>query len=68
MCLFQFDKAGRKEYGYHIYLPKPKYQRRRDERMYLNIVIVVFCVAVIAMGIFAVVQMVRNSKKGTPRK
>ena len=31
--------------------------------MYLNIIIVVFCLAVIAMGIFGLVQMIRNSKK-----
>jgi len=31
--------------------------------MYLNIIIVVFCVAVIAMGIVAVIQMVRGNKK-----
>ena len=36
--------------------------------MYLNILIVVFCVAVVAMGIVAVVQMVRNDKKGRPKK
>lgn len=36
--------------------------------MYLNILILVFCVAVIAMAIFAVLQMVRNSKKGGSKK
>lgn len=36
--------------------------------MYLNILILVFCVAVIAMGVFAVLQMVRSSKKGGPKK
>jgi len=36
--------------------------------MYLNILIVVFCVAFIAVGIFAVCQMVRNSKKRGSKK
>ena len=36
--------------------------------MYLNIIIVVFCVAVIAMGIYGLFQMVRNSKKDEPKK
>jgi hypothetical protein len=36
--------------------------------MYLNIVILVFCIAVIAVGIYAVLQMVRNSKKDEPKK
>ena len=36
--------------------------------MYLKIMIVVFCVAVIAMGIFGLFQMIRNSKKDGPKK
>jgi hypothetical protein len=36
--------------------------------MYPNILIVVFCVGFIAVGIFAVCQMVRNSKKRDSKK
>lgn len=36
--------------------------------MYVNILIVIFCVAFIAVGIFAVTQMVRNSKKNGSKK
>jgi NADH:ubiquinone oxidoreductase subunit 3 (subunit A) len=36
--------------------------------MYVNILIVIFCVAFIAVGIFAVFQMVRNSKKNSSKK
>jgi hypothetical protein len=36
--------------------------------MYLNILILVFCVAVIVLGVFAVVQMVRGSKKDVSKK
>ena len=36
--------------------------------MYLNILILVFCVVVIAVGIYAVLQMVRNSKKDSSNK
>jgi hypothetical protein len=64
--LFEFDKAGSKGYGCLIW--PLKYHQRRNERMYLNILILVFCVAVIAMGVFAVLQMVRSSKKGGPKK
>ena len=36
--------------------------------MYVNILIVVFSVAFVAAGIFAVCQMVRNSKKPGSKK
>lgn len=36
--------------------------------MYLNILIMVFCVVVIGVGIYAVLQMVRNSKKDGSNK
>jgi hypothetical protein len=36
--------------------------------MYVNILIVVFSVAFIALAIFAVFQMVRNSKKSGSKK
>jgi len=36
--------------------------------MYLNIVIMVFCVAVMAMGVLGSVQMVRINKNGGPKK
>ncbi len=54
--------------GMVILYGAPKYLERRKKRMFLNIVILVFCIAVIAMGIFAVLQMVRNSKKDGPKK
>jgi len=66
MCCLNLTKPAAE--GMVILYSSPKYHRRRNGKMYLNIVILVFCVAVIAMGIFAVFQMVRNSKKGGPKK
>lgn len=54
--------------GMVILYDSPKYHQRRNERMYLNILIMVFCVVVIGVGIYAVLQMVRNSKKDGSNK